>query len=51
MVYLFETETDDKENSVDKLDDGTVEFSKLSWYIPHVSLIDETKLSLMRHST
>ena len=39
--------TDDKENGVDEVADGKIEISKLSWYMPHVTLSDEAKLILM----
>ena len=38
----------DKENDVDKVADEKVIFSKLSWYIPHVTLNNEAKWSLMK---
>lgn len=40
--------SDDKEDGADKIDDGKVTVLKLSWYMPHVTLNDEAKLSLMK---
>ena len=37
-----------KENGVDKVADRKVNISKFSWYMPHVTLNDEAKLSLMK---
>ena len=40
--------SDAKENDTDKVADGKVIISKLSWYMPHATLNDEAKLSLMK---
>ena len=45
--YIAIIKTDDKENGVDKVADRKVEILKLSRYVPHVTLSDEAKLSLM----
>ena len=40
--------TVDKENGVDKVADGKVINLNLSWYMPHATLNDDAKLSLMK---
>lgn len=38
----------EQEDEVDKVPDGKLIISKLSWYMPHITLSDEAKLSLMK---